>query len=146
VKAKLDAEARFDKSALGREQWLREQAEKLIDKIDPLELTATVAGAFVIYDLIMATPEFLAEAKKIAIISVSPILAIIIDKFLGGIELTAEQKAEYQKLRETPDFILFIKSFAISYMMIKNGGQIISGVGSITKFVAGALGLEVAVI
>jgi len=146
VKAKLTAEAKFYKSNEGREVWLRSQVERLIDKIDPLELMATVCGTFIIYDLIVSTPELMAEWRARVIIAASPALAFIIDKFLGGIQMTAEQKAQYEKIKNTPDFELYIKCFAISYVMIKHSGQIVNGVGNLTKFVAGMIGLDQAII
>jgi len=142
VKAKLVAEAKFMNSNIGREVWLRSQVERLIDKIDPLELTATIAGAFVVYDLIKSMPELLAQARVTTIIAVSPILAVLIDKLLGGIAITSEQQAELDKIRNQPDFMLFVKSFVISYLMIKHSGQIINGVGNLTGFIAGMLGLK----
>jgi len=142
VKAKLVAEAKFMNSNVGREVWLRSQVEKLIDKIDPLEITATIAGAFVVYDLIKSTPEMLAQARVTTLIAISPLLAIIVDKLLGGLAITSEQQAELDKIRNTPDFMLFVKSFVISYLMIKHSGQIISGVGNLTGFIAGMLGMK----
>jgi len=142
IKAKLTAEAKFSKTPLGRELWLREQVEKLIDKIDPLELAAVVTGTFVIYDLIKSIPEMLAQARITALVSISPFLAIIIDRLFGGLELTNEQKAEIEAIKNTPDFMLFAKSFVLSYMMVKHSGQIISGVGNLTSFVAGMLGMK----
>jgi len=37
VKAKLTAEAKFLKSNIRREMWLRQQLERFLDKIDPVE-------------------------------------------------------------------------------------------------------------
>jgi len=142
VKAKLVAEAKFMNSNIGREVWLRAQVERLIDKIDPLELVATVSGAFVVYDLIKSMPELLAQARVTTIIAISPILAILIDNLIGGLALTQEQQAELDKIRNQPDFMLFVKSFVISYLMIKHSGQIINGVGNLTGFIAGMLGLK----
>jgi len=142
VKAKLVAEAKFMNSNIGREVWLRQQVEKLIDKIDPLELVSTVMGAFVVYDLIKSTPELVAQAKVTTLIAISPILAVIVDKLLGGLAISQEQSEELARIRDTPDFMLFVKSFVISYLMIKHSGQIINGVGNLTGFIAGMLGMK----
>jgi len=143
TKAKLVADAKSYKSIAGREVWLRGQIEKLIDKIDPLELIAVVAGTFIVYDLIKNTQELLVAANsRLSWAGYSPIFTMVIDLF-GGFTITAEQKAEIERIRNTPDVGLFIQSFAISYMMIRHSGQIISGVGNLTSFVGGALGLKV---
>jgi len=142
IKAKLTAEAKFDKSPIGREVWLREQAEKLIDKIDPIELLAAIGGMFIVYDLIKNTQEMLVVASsRLGWAGYSPIFTIIIDMF-GGFDLTAEQKAEIEKIRTSTDIGLYIQSFVISYAMIRHSGQIISGVGNMTSFVAGFLGMK----
>jgi len=96
-----------------------------------------------VYDLIKNTQEMLVIASsRLAWAGYSPLFTLIIDIF-GGFEITDEQKAELERIRGTPDMGLYVQSFAISYMMIKHSGQIISGVGNLTSFVGGALGLKV---
>jgi len=154
VKAKLDAEARFDKTALGKEAWSREQIEKMLDKIDPIELMAVISGTVIIYDLIKSLPELSALAveysawgRALLAISAMPLITFIINKINPGaiesdlrIELTEEQKAQFAEMRKEFDPVVLVKSFAISYIMVKHSGQIISGVGNITGFVASMLG------
>jgi len=150
TRARLVAQAKFLRTPIGREVWLRSQVEKLIDKIDPLELVEVFATTFIIYDLIKSTPPLLAKAweadialatwltSRIGVIDLSPIIKIL----FGNGTLSDEQWRQLNEVRNTPDFSLLIKSFALAYMLVKHSGQIINGVGNITKFVAGALGSE----
>jgi hypothetical protein len=143
TKAQLDTEARFRHSRLGMENSVL----KMIDRIDPLELLAVSASTFIVYDIIKSTPEMLAQAKSMLftppIAMTLPFVSLLIDKLFRDQTLTDAQKAELQKIREEPDLVLFIKSFAIAYIMVKHSGQIINGIGNITAFISGFLGLAV---
>jgi len=157
VKAKLVAEAKFMNSNIGKEVWTRQQIERLIEKIDPLELIAVIGGTVVIYDLIKSIPELMALAveytawsRAMLVISAMPLFSWIIEKINPGalendlkIELTAEQKAQFEAVKKEFDPVILVKSFVISYLMIKHSGQIINGVGNMTGFVASMLGAKV---
>ena len=139
IKAKLTAEAKFYKSNIGREVWLRTQVERLIDKIDPLELAAAIGGTIIVYDIIKGTEEL--------IVAVSywkgfPGSIKWFETIINKTELDEESKKLIQSIKDTPDFNLYIKSFVISYMMVKHSGQIISGVGNVTSFISGMFGLK----
>ena len=151
IKAKFTAEAKFWKSKVGREVWLRTQVDKLIDKIDPLEAVSVIATTFVVYDLIKSSDELLVAARNNTIkglwafldLTTSDIFNPLYEWIFTSMEtkLTAEQEAQLKKIRESPDFIVFIKSFALAYILIKHSGQIIAGVGDLFKFIASALGI-----
>jgi len=145
--AKLAGEAKFYKSKQGREAWTRAQVERMIDKIDPLELLAVGASTFIVYDIIKSTPEMLAQAKSFVLTppfaSAIPFIALIYDRIWGDATLTDEQKAQFKAIQDEADFPLFVKSFAIAYILVKHSGQIISGVGNVTGMIAGFLGLKV---
>ena len=139
IKAKLTAEAKFYKSNIGREVWLRTQVERVIDKIDPLELAAAIGGTIIVYDIIKGTEEL--------IVAVSywkgfPGSIKWFETIINKTELDEESKKLIQSIKDTPDFNLYIKSFVISYMMVKHSGQIISGVGNVTSFISGMFGLK----
>lgn len=143
IKARLVAEAKFNRSPIGREEWTRHQIEKMLDKVDPIELLAVIGGTFIVYDLIKHTQELLVVASsRLGWAGYSPIFTIIVDLF-GGTKLTDEQKSELERIKNSTDIGLYVQSFAISYMMVRHSGEIISGVGNLTGFVAGALGLKV---
>jgi len=107
-----------------------------------------------VYDLIKSTPELLVAAKNSIIsgiwgfldLTTSDIFNPIYEAVFGGMiqNLTTEQKAELERIRNTPDFILFIKSFAIAYLLVKHTGAIISGAGDLVKFIASLFALKAA--
>lgn len=142
IKAELETKAKFKLSPKGIEASLIE----MIDRIDPIEALAVISGTFVVYDIFKSTPELLAQAKSFLFtppVAVAwPILSIIIDRIWGNQELTEAQKAEFARIRGEVDPVLMVKSFFISYILVKHSGQIIAGVGNITGFIAGFLGLK----
>lgn len=141
--ARFKAEAKFKLSPKG----LNLALVNMIERIDPLELLAVVAGTFMVYDIIKATPEMLAQAqltftdtaKNLFLGVFAPLYDAI---FSPQTTLTPEQQAKFKEIRDTPDIVLFMKCFAISYIMIKHSGQIISGVGNMTGWIASFLGLK----
>jgi len=143
TKAKLETEAKFKLSKKGIESALVD----MINRVDPIELMAVTCGTFVVYDIVKSIPELSARAADFLFtppIGVAwPILSVIIDRLFGDQDLTSEQIEELRRIRDTPDFFLFIKSFFISYILIKHSGQIIAGVGNITGFISTFLGLKV---
>jgi hypothetical protein len=143
VKAKLEAEAKFKTSEKGLSLALIE----MMDRIDPLELLAVASGTFMVYDIIKSTPELLAQVKQFIFtppVAVAwPLVSILVNKIFGSQELTLEQQQQLDQLKNEPDLMLFVKSFFISYVIVKHSGKIISGVGNITGFIAGFLGLKV---
>lgn len=145
TETRLKAEAKFALSPQGIEYAIID----MINRVDPIELMATISGTFVVYDVIKSTPEFLAQAKSFLFtppLAIAwPILTIIIERIWGNQELTEEQKAEFLKLKKEFDSVLLLKSFFIAYIMIKHSGQIISGLGNVSSFIAGFLGLKMKV-
>lgn len=143
IKAELDAKAKFKLSPKGIESSLIE----MINRIDPIEALAVVSGTFVVYDIFKSTPELLAQAKSFLFtppVAVAwPIVSIIIERIWGNQELTEQQKADLLKIKNEVDPVLMVKSFFIAYILVKHSGQIIAGVGNITGFIAGFLGLKV---
>lgn len=142
VKANLEAQAKFNRSAKGLEASI----VRMIDRIDPLEFLGVAATSFMVYDIIKSTPEMLAQAKAFLFtppIAVAiPFISILIERLFGSQEITEEQKIQLNQLRDEADLMLFVKSFAIAYILVKHSGQIISGVGNITGFVGTFLGLK----
>ena len=143
TKARLDAESSFRLSAKG----IKTTLVKMMDRIDPIEALAVVSGTFVVYDIFKSTPELLAQAKSFLFtppVAIAwPIISLIVDRIWGNQELTAQQKVDFQKIKEELDPVLMVKSFFIAYVLVKHSGQIIAGVGNITGFIAGFLGLKV---
>ena len=107
---------------------------------------AVASGALVVYDIFKSTPELLAQAKSFLFtppVAVTiPIISLIIEKIWGNQALTDAQKVEFNKIKEELDMVLLIKSFFIAYILVKHSGQIIAGVGNVTGFIAGFLGLK----
>jgi len=143
TRARLKAEAAFKKSPQGLEKIILD----MMDRIDPLELLAVFSGTFVVYDIVKSVPELLAGMKSFLFhspISLAfPLANIIISRIWGDQELTTAQKEEFKKIREELDPILFVKSFFMAYILVKHSGQIIAGVGNVTGFIAGFLGLKI---
>ena len=142
LKAELDTKAKFALSTKGIEAALIDS----INRIDPLELMAVASGSLVVYDIFKSTPELLAQAKSFVFtppIAVTiPIITLIIERIWGKQALTDVQKTEFEKIKNEFDLVLLVKSFFISYILVKHSGQIIAGVGNITGFIAGFLGLK----
>lgn len=141
----LVSEARFRASSLG----MKDALVRMIDKIDPLELISTVGLTFVVYDLIQSSEVLLA---KFALTEPPPLFVI---PWIGQIEQifislidnktpTPEQQTQLDKLK-TVSPVLFLKSFAIAYFLIKNGASILNSAQGITGAIAGFLGLGVVV-
>jgi len=146
TKATLDAEARYRKSRLGLESSLI----RMIDRIDPLELLAVSATTFIVYDTIKNIPELTAAAYQTVFIDIAKYQPLIyfaneIVKLLNGsdFQLTPKQSEQLKTIKETPDLVLFVKSFAIAYILMKHSGQIISGVGNMAGAIGGFFGLTV---
>lgn len=142
IKAELEARAKFKLSPKGIEASIID----MINRIDPIEALAVISGTFVVYDIFKSTPELLAQAKSFLFtppVAVAwPIISLIIDRIWGNQELTEAQKADLAKIRKEVDPVLMVKSFFIAYILVKHSGQIIAGVGNITGFIAGFLGLK----
>jgi hypothetical protein len=147
IKAKLDAETSWENTAKGQKAQLNRSFLRMIDRIDPLELIATVGLTFTVYDLIQNSNELL---TKFALTEPDPDFVIPI---VGQIEqllivlidnksLTPEQQTIIDSLKK-PNAFLFIKSFAISYFLIKNGASILNSASGITGAIAGFIGLGV---
>jgi hypothetical protein len=151
TKAKLLAEARFAKSNVGREVWLRERTAKLIDNIDPLELIASAGLGLTVYDLIKSSPSVMISIKTM--VKENPWIAMIPSGILQSIlyyiftstttPITEEQKQEIIKIRDTADYLLLLKCFGIAYLVIHTnmaGNDPKMALGVILSF----FGLEVA--
>jgi hypothetical protein len=143
VETELKAEARYRKSALG----LQDSLMKMIDRIDPIELIACLGLTFVVYDLIQNSNELLTkfsltESPPAFVIPIAGQLEQMIIALIDNKSLTPEQQAQIDSLKR-PDGILFLKSFAIAYFLIKNGASILNSAAGITGAIAGFLGLGV---
>lgn len=146
TKAGLEASARHAKSKLG----LEAAVIRMIDRLDPLELLAVTATTFIVYDTIKNIPELTIAAYKTVFIEIAkyqPLIYIANEIFKlingGELTLTPEQSKKLDEIKDTPDLILFVKSFAIAYILMKHSGQIISGVGNIAGVIGGFFGLKV---
>jgi len=122
----------------------------MIDRIDPLELLAVSATTFIVYDTIKNIPELTAAAYQTVFIDIARYQPLIyfaneIVKLLNGSDftLTPDQTEKLREIKETPDLILFVKSFAIAYILMKHSGQIINGVGNMAGAIGGFFGLTV---
>ena len=139
TRARMKAEAKFRASSPG----IQDSLVRMLDRVDPIELIATIGLTLKVYEIIKSTPEFLAEAKMKIPMLVSPWLYLLYDRIWGAQkDLSASEAAELKRIREEPDVLLFFESFAIAYLLIKHSGSIISGLGNISVFIAGFFGLK----
>lgn len=145
IKAELEARAKFKLSQKGIESAIVD----MINRIDPIEFLAVASGTLVVYDIIISTPEFLASVQKFAWKALFEPFGwekILWDLLTGQqtVTLTPEQVARFEEARKNVDPSVVIQSFFISYIMVKHSGQIIAGVGNVTGFIGGFLGLKAA--
>lgn len=142
-KGKLKAR-RLDKKKVNMEVWIREQIEKLIDKIDPLELFAVAAGTIIVHDVIFKADEFVRNLEKWQN-SPNPIIAgLALSGIAGsgsvGIEIAyqilkviAPERAEKLKGEQaekvnptlTEELMLWLIAFAIAYYCFKHKEQLL---------------------
>lgn len=149
TKAKLDAELSFNNTKKAKAKALEDAGLRMIDRIDPLELGATLGLSFVVYDLIQNTNELLTkfsmtEPPPDFVIPIFGQLEQMLIVLIDNKTLTADQAKILQDLKK-PDLFLFFKSFAIAYFLMKNGSNILNSTAGITGAIAGFLGLGVAV-
>lgn len=146
VKAELEAKAKFELSKKGIELSLR----KMLDRVDPIEMMAVISGTIVVYDIIKSTPEFLAGLAQLswkALFEPFGWEKIIWDWLTNQttVTFTDDQKKAFEEAKTEFDVSLLMKSFFISYILVKHSGQIIAGVGNVSGFIAGFLGLKMKV-
>jgi hypothetical protein len=147
VEGELAAKAKWKNSKKGWETSLRDHIGLMIDKIDPLELVATLGLTMVVYDLIQNSNELLAkfaltEPPPAFVIPIIGQIEQILIAQIDNKQLTPEQQAQLDSLK-TADPTLFLKSFAIAYFLMKNGSSILNSTQGITGAIAGFLGLGV---
>lgn len=151
VKAELQAQKEFyDKNPLFQ---LKQKAFLALEKIDPLELTAIVAGAFVVHEIIFQLDEFVDALTQWRTSDniLAKVLAWGTPMGGGDIALSLLQYIFPEKFKEmfgeggegiTPDtttgaVLMWLAAFAISYFAIKHGGELL---GVAKSFVGVAFG------
>jgi hypothetical protein len=135
VLGKLQAEEHFKGTQKGWMKSIRDHIGKIIDRIDPLEVGATVGLTVIIHELIMKTPELYKQAigateafaalatwfPRTVIPAVGQIFNITMD---ATTQEANKQAMEYQKLLTQSEMWIWLVSFALAYILVKHGGQI----------------------
>ncbi len=145
-KARLQAFQEFEK----RKDLTVEAKEILrnwVKKIDPLEAIAVVGGAIVVHDVIFPSAEFIEKVVNFSnIFTAAPKLFWGFIKGATGFDMGAfqpffdlpdAQKKEVQSEDIIADITKWIVAFAISYFVMKHGGELLS---TAKMFVGGILG------
>lgn len=150
VKAELQAKASWKKTKQGYESSLRDHIGLMIDKINPLELLASIGLTIAIHKIIVDSQELLIKSHGTEGLTLSQILlspggtlgTIVsriteqqIREWLGLNELTAEQLKAIEAVKNDP--APWLISFGIAYFLIHNGQQ----VASLPATVAGFFGM-----
>jgi len=123
--ARQKASLRFKKSKKGLELSIREHIGKLIDKIDALEIAATIGLTFVIRGTILRDPGLLNLAASFfeseVYTTVFEHAGIAIQRYLGipTVEVIEKRGFKFE------DWHLWLISFALAYFLIKHGGALI---------------------
>jgi hypothetical protein len=150
VKAKLDAEATWKNTAKGRRQIVEDTLFRMVDRIDPIELIASVGLTFAVHQIIVESEEILIKARGTgtinwltiwgpgAVTAISNITVAQIKEWLGLASLTPEQLKELEYIKNDP--VPWLISFGIAYFLIHNGQQILS----LPSTVAGFFGMVAA--
>jgi len=121
--------------------WLVERLENLVDKIDPLKLVATVAMTVFVKTGIEWTEDIVSTAlgKDSLIRTIASMLPI-----LGIIEaITPEIPPQItQEALDTPqvEFIEWLISFLVAYMLVEHAGEIIQAGGNLLGVAKGLIG------
>lgn len=130
------AQAHKKKSLL---EIAKEHIGKMIDRIEPFETMAIIGTTIIVHGIIASTPALM---EKVKVLQHPEFL------LLGGIGVVAAQylplpEGELKKIaEETPDWFVWLESFAIAYIIVKHGGQIMGllekGLTSVVPMLLGA--------
>lgn len=117
------------------ENWQKQPFDKkildvlkpLIDKIDPLELVAVVAGTFVVHDLILTGQDFVTEVTKFVARKSEGVIEVLLHSL--GVPSAAEVIDTEVVMKQIPDFgdgaIVWLISFGVSFMVVRHGGDML---------------------
>jgi len=127
---------------------LKEHVGKFIDRIEPLDLAATLALTPLIHGVIANTPAMLSKVSESygaglplweRFLLWGPIgtpLSMLTEQVLPS----KEDVKEMEKGLASNDVYVWLISFALAYIIIKHGGQIAIALGESVKGLTGILG------
>lgn len=149
--ARKKAELKFKKSSKGLELSLREHVGKAIDRLDPLDTAAVFGVTLIVKNLIDKSEEL-----RGALIPITRGREWTINVFGSAIKGTAlfpfslllpasEAEKGYEGM--FPDWMDWIIAFAIAYVIVKHGGQLLGlmkeGTGTLTTVIGALMGVGV---
>lgn len=137
-KGQLQAELEFHKKK-PLEESAKEHIGKMIDRVEPFEVMAIIGTTIIVRGIISSTPALM---EKVKILQHPEFL------LMGGIGVLAAQYLPLPEgklkeiVEETPDWFIWLESFAIAYIVVKHGGQLIGlldkGLSSVVPLLLGA--------
>lgn len=117
------------------ENWQKQPFDKkildmlkpLIDKIDPLELVAVLAGTFVVHDLVLAGQEFAGQVTKLVVRKAEGIVEVLLHSLgVPSASETVDSEAFLASLPTLGDgVIVWLVSFGISFYVFRHGGEML---------------------
>ena len=120
-KGELQAERDF-KRKQKPEETLQEYLESVMKRLDPFDAVAMVGMTYVVHGIIKGSPELM---EKVKVLQHPEFL------LLGGFGVIAAQYlplpegALKKAVEATPDWFVWLESFAIAYIVIRHGGQLV---------------------
>lgn len=120
-KGELQAERDFRRTKKPEES-LRDYFDKLMERIDPFETAAILGMTFAVHGIIKGSPELM---EKVKVLQHPEFL------LLGGFGVIAAQYlplpegALKKAAEQTPDWFIWLESFAVAYIIIRHGGQLL---------------------
>lgn len=130
-------------------QSVKEHIGKMVDNCNALDVMAVVSGAYVIHQLIMATPQLQQQAKNFvwtAAIAL-PFAAWLTPFITAAAWSQAAQQAPQIKPEEIfkrEEWKIWLISFFIAYILVRHGGQILGLVKDGTAKLSEIVGLMLA--
>ena len=149
AKARLDAQDEHDSKLFhrkgGKKRWLTALAThigKAVDRIDPLELAATLALTYLVKTTIDASEELVAKIKKTSdkiAVSGRPVSSFFAEPFgfatqigfylagevTGNVETPTEEEKEHALGIGLPDQLEWILAFIVAFILVRHGAQIL---------------------
>jgi len=134
------------------EESLKEHVGHWIDKMDPLELVAMAGMTYTVHEVIVATPALMEAAANVAENPASSVWSNIVSSFgsaaievflhmpmqatraltTATAEPTKKAAAALENLLAKREFVIWIISFALAYIIVKHAGELaqaLAGIG-----------------